>query len=268
MIYALHGIVVSKSDTTMGHRNLVQKDKLKSFILRNKDNIGTIEDVIKHKKSMAFTIDDGTKASLECAQLFANLNVPCIWFVNGKNIANDMPYSFAYLNEIMERCHDKILFCDKMIVFHDFHNKKRIRKEIKEFMHQYLCSEESRINFLRDLIIKNNITNFSVPMYAQQINMNDILDLKGTSVLIQNHLWEHNFTDIEDVESLKANITQGAEWLQNYFDYPIDKHALPYGLYSKNLKDCSANGIIFLLDNNYNAGKILSNVYNRQPLKL
>ena len=38
MIYALHGVIDKLSATEMGHRNLVQTDVLKSFLVENRDD--------------------------------------------------------------------------------------------------------------------------------------------------------------------------------------------------------------------------------------
>ena len=112
------------------------------------------------------------------------------------------------------------------------------------------------------MIDANNIHGFEIPKYSQNITLEDLISLKGSSVRVMNHLWEHNFTDIEDVEILKDNIKKGKDWLQTYFDYPINEHALPYGLYSESLRNLT-NDIIYLLDNNYDVKEVIPNVINR-----
>lgn len=128
MIYALHGVIDKLLVTEMGHRNLVQTDVLESYLVENKDIIGTTKEVIAEKRKFAFTIDDSTKASLAAATLFAELNVPCIWFVNGRNVVENIPYSFAYLNELMNRCGESIVFDGRTIDLDSFSAKKRVRK--------------------------------------------------------------------------------------------------------------------------------------------
>lgn len=262
MIYALHGIIDSKSQTEMGHRNLVQTDRLRQFIAENRNAIGTTQDVVKGRKDIAFTIDDGTKASYDTAILFAELGVPCTWFVNGKNIVEDIPYSFAYLNELLERCNNEIVFNDEVYRLDNFYKKKKIRKVIKEFMHQNFPTDVQRIQFMHEVIAANGIKDFEIPLYARHVNLNDMLSMKGSSVSVMNHLWEHNFTDLDDKDALMDNIRKGADWLQAYFDYPINEHALPYGLYSDTLRNLTSD-IIYLLDNRHEVGVVLPNVLNR-----
>ena len=246
----------------MGHRNLVQTNLLRLYITENKDAIGTTKDVMNGRKEIAFTIDDSTRASLDAATLFAELGIPCTWFVNGKNIVENVPYSFAYLNELVERCDEKIVFDGETIQLVDFYAKKKIRKVIKEYMHQNFPTDEQRLNFTREMIAANCIDDFKIPAYTKQVSLDDILSLKGSSVSVMNHLWEHNFTDLEDTKTLMNNIRMGVEWLQNYFDYPINEHALPYGLYSDSLRNLT-DDIIYLLDNRYEVGEVLPNVLNR-----
>lgn len=262
MIYALHGVIDKLSATEMGHRNLVQTDVLKSFLVENRDAIGTTKEVIAGEKEIAFTIDDSTKSSFDAAVLFAELNMPCIWFVNGCNVVENKPYSFAYLNELMNRCVDSIVFNGRTINLDCFSAKKRVRKDIKEYMHLNFPKEELRLSYLKEMIDVNNIQGFEIPKYSQHITLDDITSLKDCSVHVMNHLWEHNFTDLEDVEILKDNIKKGKEWLQTYFDYPINEHALPYGLYSESLRNLT-DDIIYLLDNNFNIGEVIPNVINR-----
>ena len=149
MIYALHGVIDKLSATEMGHRNLVQTDVLKSFLVENRDAIGTTKEVIAGEKDIAFTIDDSTKSSFDAAVLLAELNVPGIWFVNGRNVVENKPYSFAYLNELMNRCSDSIVFNGRTINLDCFYAKKRVRKDIKEYMHQNFSKEELRLNYLK-----------------------------------------------------------------------------------------------------------------------
>lgn len=262
MIYALHGIIDKLSATNMGHRNLVQTDILRSYLIVNRNIIGTTTEVIAKKKEIAFTIDDSTNASFEAAVLFAELNIPCIWFVNGSNIVENRPYSFAYLNELMNRCGNSIMFNDRTINSDCFLAKKRIRKDIKEFMHLNLPSEELRLNFLNKMIENNHIHNFEIPEYAKQITLKEMVSLNGSSVRVMNHLWEHNFTDLVEIEILKENIMKGKNWLQTYLDYPINELALPYGLYSESLRNLTSD-TIYLLDNNYDIGEVIPNVINR-----
>lgn len=262
MIYALHGITDSKSMTEMGHRNLVQTDVLRSYIIDYRNAIGTTREVIAGEKELAFTIDDSTRASLDSALLFAELGIPCTWFVNGKNIAGNVPYSFAYLNELMDRCDEKIVFDGKTISLDDFHKKKKVRKAIKEYMHQHFPTDTQRLLFLHEVIAANNLHDFEIPPYARQVSIDRVLSLKGSSVSVMNHLWEHNFTDLEETETLMDNIRKGAEWLQACFDYPINEHALPYGLYSESLRGLTED-IVYLLDNRHETGEVLPNVLNR-----
>lgn len=269
IIYASHGIIGSIDPHCLAHRNLISSKSLLDFAIKHQNAIVDIDKALRNEAGIVLTIDDNTKASYDAAKLLSERGIPVVWFINPANLLSDTTYSFAELNALLDSVKNGVVeYGNGKYNMEDYHQKKRLRKNIKEYMHRHLKSEHERIRYIKQLAQEIGCEIYKIPPEAETISLSQVLSLNMDFVTIMNHLWEHNFTDVEEYDSLKKNIVQGKEWLEKTFSKTVDHHALPYGLYSPTVQNMLEDEFYYLLDNRYPEGKIGKNIINRKTLVL
>jgi hypothetical protein len=268
MIFCIHGVVEGQYKNNFLHRNMLDSEKFREYLLQREAKFVSLSDALQGKGD-ALTIDDGTEAGAEAAQMAISLGHKASLFINPFYIAHNQPYIFVLLNVILHSLDkNEAVFAGQSFSTNSFEEKKALRKIIKDYLAEYPDYTE-RLKILNDFISLNQIKIGSVPRHLKVISKEHLRKLIQAGADIQNHGWTHcNFSSLSTDEIIQ-NIRQANEWFISEIDYQTHYFAVPFGLVipsSKNiLRETSC---WFLLHDLLRTGFIGEKIYNRAPLEL
>ncbi|MCX6303842.1 MAG: polysaccharide deacetylase family protein [Bacteroidetes bacterium] len=267
-IFAIHGIEDITADK-LCYRNIIDKNAFVDFVKLQKSNIVNLNDALRYNEGTVISIDDSTLASYNAALYLKENGIPGIWFVNPLNIMNGTNYSAALLNTLLDLIETGV-FKTKNDVYKcaTIQHKRKIRKMIKEKLKNETINESERIQTVTDLGTENGISCIGLPLFSTPVSINHLNNIYGSCVEIANHGWEHNFTETMTYSENCNNYQKARDWFINNNYLTNNYYALPYGMYTDNLKQFPEKIILLLLDSRFNPGYVKPNIINRINLVL
>lgn len=267
-IFCIHGIVEKRNKKNFLHRNMLDKEKFRKYLMQRERKFVSLDNALNGKGD-ALTIDDGTEAGAEAAQIAVSLGHKVSLFINPFYIAQNKPYVFVLLNVILH-CLDKnkAVFAGESFSIHSFEEKKALRKIIKNHLAKYPDYAE-RLKILNDFVSLNRIRLCDFPSHLKVISVDHLRKLAQSGVDIQNHGWTHCDFSSLSIDGIIQSIRQANEWFISEITYQTNYFAVPFGDVippSKNiLRETSC---WFLLHDLLGTGFIGEKIYNRAPLEL
>lgn len=267
-IFCIHGVVEKRNKKNFLHRNMLDSEKFKEYLSRRETKFVSLANALKGNGD-ALTIDDGTEAGADAAQMAIDLGHQVSLFINPFYIEKNQPYIFVLLNVILHSLDkDKAVFAGKSFSINSFEEKKALRKFIKRNLSAYSDYAE-RLKILNDFIDLNRIKICDFPRHLKIISINRLRELTRAGVDIQNHGWTHCDFSSLSIDEITQSIRQAKEWFISEIDYRTNYFAVPFGDVSppdKNiLREMSC---WFLLDDLLGTGFIEEKIYNRASLEI
>jgi hypothetical protein len=267
-IFCIHGVVEKKNKKNFLHRNMLDREKFKEYLRQRETKFVSIDDTLEGKGD-ALTIDDGTEAGAEAAQIAVDLGHKVSLFINPFYIVNNQPYIFVLLNIILHSlAKDGVVFAGKSFLTNTFEEKKALRKIIKGYLAEYSDYAE-RLRILNDFISLNQIEICDFPRHLKVISKERLRSLGQAGIDIQNHGWTHcSFLSLSS-DQIVHSIRQASEWFISEIDCRTNYFAVPFGDAippSRNV--LKETGCWFLLHDLLSTGFIGEGIYNRAPLVL
>jgi hypothetical protein len=267
-IFCIHGVVEKRNKKNFLHRNMLDSEKFKEYLLRRENMFVSLDNALRGDGD-ALTIDDGTEAGAEAAQIAISLGHQVSLFINPFYIADNQPYIFVLLNVTLHSLDkNKAVFAGESFSLNCFEEKKAFRKIIKNYLAKYSDYAE-RLKILNDFISSNRIRLCDLPHHLKVISVERLRKLTQAGVDIQNHGWTHCDFSSLSMDEIIESIRRANEWFISEINYQTNYFAVPFGDVippSKNiLRETSC---WFLLHDLLGTGFVGEKIYNRAPLEL
>lgn len=267
-IFCIHGVVEKRNKKNFLHRNMLDSEKFNKYLSHKETKFVSLDDALKGKGD-ALTIDDGTEAGADAAQMAISLGHQVSLFVNPFYIADNQPYIFVLLNVILHSLDkNKVVFEGESFSINSFEEKKALRKIIKGYIAQYPAYAE-RLQILNKFISVNQIKLCDFPRHLEVVSIERLKKLVQAGVDIQNHGWTHCSFSSLSMDEIIQSIRQANEWFISEIDYQTNYFAVPFGDVIPPGKNVfRETNCWFLLHDLLRAGFIGEKIYNRLSLEI
>ena len=267
IIDTTHGAVAGASRSHFVHRNLLDLDRLETFLCARARPYVPLEACLRGEGD-AFTLDDSTVAAAVAARLARQLGHAVTLFINGWNIEQAKPYFFSRLNVALDNA------CARPVIFrgisHDLRSapgKQRFRAFVKSRLAR-MGAEADRQDLVTEVGRLLGVSDLSVPDYLKPLAVAELKALAGDGVDIQNHGWTHVQIGALPLAAHAADIRAGRDWLELQLGTDAGLFAVPNGDGLPPAPGFGSCRAWFLLDARRPAGPCGPGLINRRTLNL
>ncbi len=265
-IWAIHGIVDQVNPERFTHRNLFDSARFQTFLEERTSKFVDLDQAIGGLGD-ALTIDDSTSAAADAAEYCHASGHAVTVFVNSRNIAQQQPYWFTFLNVLIDSCALDLIFLDDMsFPLNTFPDRQRFRKAAKRAALS-LHSEGAREAFILQLARSVNIDSLPVPGHLSTISLDRLRRLKALGIRIENHGWTHGNVAAMSQQELIEDIQKGADWLRDAAAVLASHYAVPFGVaMPPDTLPIAVYGLWHLADERRPTGRLDTHLINRVTL--
>lgn len=210
------------------HRNLITEKDFVNHLDSLEYPYVDINDALLGRGS-ALTLDDATAASFKAALIARSFGHEVTLFVNPYNIEFRRPYFFHQLNFFLSHTRlDVITFMDRTFKLNTNKEKQRFRRFVKEILRRS-PDESEKAEILNVLGESLGVEKNKVADEGNTITKNDVSELLGKGVRIENHGWSHACPNSMTVDRLREEILKSKRWLEREFGIKSNMYAAPFG---------------------------------------
>jgi len=266
-IFGMHGVTDHVRRDRFQHRNLLEAEQFCAF-LRSGEKFVPLADALEGY-GRALTIDDATMASARAAKLARQCGHPVTLFVNPWHIEVRQPYWFSRLNALLDRVETRKFSRDgRDFNLTSYDGKSELRTHIKVLMRRHIIPEQN-IALIDELEEQLGVEGNEIPHHDHCLSMDDLRDLHGAGVDIQNHSWTH-------LDPLAGSLTQftnqfhkARSWLKDRLAVEAGFFASPFGEFLPHPDFLRDNDTVcLLLHNDILPGNVGDRIINRIELRV
>jgi hypothetical protein len=181
------------------YRNLLEAQQFCAF-LRSAPKFVPLADALQGR-GRALTIDDATVASARAAKLARDFGHSVTLFINPWNIVARQPYWSSRLNTLLDSVETpKFLLDGRVYDLTTFEGKSEFRAHVKILMRRHRNPEDN-IALIDRIEEELGVKGHDIPYHDHCLDMEDVRELHGIGVDIQNHGWTH-------LDPLASNLAQ------------------------------------------------------------
>jgi hypothetical protein len=266
-IDTIHGVIAGADGARFTHGGLIDTERLVAQ-LRERERPYVPLAASLRGEGASLTIDDSTVAARDAARLARQHGHAVTLFLNGYNISERVPYHFSRLSAVLDSTELTSVYYEGYD--HDLQTtsaKQRFRSLIKRRIDQ-IGADPDRQNFVSEIAVLLGVGETAVPRWLAPITIEDVRELAGSGVDIQNHGWTHTLVGALPPEEYAANIRRGRDWLCEVCGTKADFFAVPNGDGLPLWETSPHYSAWILLDPRRPFGELAPGVYNRGMLAL
>lgn len=267
MIFAMHGVIQSRSERLLVHRWMLDAEQFESFLSRRSPFV-SLKQALQGRGD-ALTIDDATRAAYDAALLAKNHGHDVTMFLNSKNVSNATPYYLHVLSAILDNAHSAQITClsKKYIPAKPSADRSQIREFLKYRLSR-LCRENALQDTLSQLAAELGFNVPTLPAYLHTLSFEQVAQLHDIGVRLENHGASHvDFSILRD-DDIQDEIIECRKWLLSLLSVDSRYFAVPFGnlLPRFDLSDDLAH-CWFTENKALHPGFVGPKVYNRKALR-
>ena len=266
-IFAMHGVADGVRPDQFQYRNLLETEQFCAF-LRSAPKFVPLDDALQCR-GRALTIDDATVASARAAKLARDFGHAVTLFINPWHVETRQPYWFSRLNTLLDSVKaSKFLLDGRVFNLTTLDGKIEFRTHVKTLMRRH-TNPEDNIALIDRIEEELDGGGNEIPHHDHCIGIEDVRELHGVGVDIQNHNWTH-------LDPLAGNLAQFADqfhkarsWLADRLAIDTRFFASPFGEFLPHIDFLQRYEVIcLLLHNDLPPGDVEDHIVNRIALQV
>jgi peptidoglycan/xylan/chitin deacetylase (PgdA/CDA1 family) len=265
----MHGVADGVRQDQFKYRNLLEAEQFCAF-LRSAPKFVPLADALQGR-GRALTIDDATVASARAAKLARNFGHAVTLFVNPWHVEVGQPYWFSRINALLDSIKAPKLSLDldgRRFDLTTFDGKSELRTYIKTLMRRHITPAQN-VALIDTVEEQLGVSGIEISRHDHCLKIEDVLDLHGSGVDIQNHGWTH-------LDPLASNLMQFTDhfykarlWLKDRLAIETRFYASPFGEFFPDLDFLRRNeAACLLLHNDLPPGSVEDRIVNRITLEI